>query len=100
MVQLTQENIRNLSCLCQITCNPEEEIFLVKDLMQVIAYMDLLQTIDTGDIEPCNHVVVEIFSSIREDTIGPVLSEVEFLSNVPCHKNGMVCVPLILKLHG
>lgn len=97
MIQLTRESVQKLCQQSQIHCTREEEILLLEDLIKMRNYIEFLQAVDTRAIEPCTHISKGVLSFFREDTVGFVMAEEEFLSNVPCHKLGMVCVPPILK---
>ena len=97
MSDLNKETIKNLMTLCRIDCTEQEQEALLKDLSRILDYMALLDEVDTSHVEPCNHVLANIFNALRDDVIGETLPRDEFLNNSPDHIGGMIKVPTIIK---
>ena len=100
MDQLNKEIIKKLTRLCRIDCTEDEQDALLIDLQKIIGYIELLQEIDTENIEPCSHVVNGMSHTLRDDEIGETMKREDFLANAPSHIGGMVRVPPILKKEG
>lgn len=96
MAQLTKEDIKKLSDLCRIDCTEIEQEAILKDLKEILAYIDQLQEIDTQNISPCNHVIPEIKNVMRDDICGETLSKEAFFKNVPSKSGGWVRVPTVI----
>lgn len=97
MADLDKETVKNLTRLCRIECSDEEQDALLVDLKKIVKYMELLQEIDTEDVNPCNHVLEEITNVFREDIVGETLSREAFLANSPSQIGGMIRVPPVIK---
>ena len=95
--ELTEEEIDKLSRLCRIACSAEEKIKLRKNLSKILGYVDQLQQIDTKDAPPCNSVLEELHSIMREDEPGEGLPREVYLANAPAHVGGMIRVPPVIK---
>ena len=90
-------DIDNLSKLSRIQCDENEKEDLLKNLNNIIRYMDSLNEIDTSDVKPSSHVLESIYNVFREDEIEETLSRDLFLANAPAHIAGMIRVPIVLK---
>lgn len=97
MAQLDKETLKNLTQLSRIDCTEEEQERLLKDLKNILAYVDQLNEVDTENVLPCNHVLEDVANVTREDKVGTPLSRELFLSNAPSQVGGMIRVPPVLK---
>lgn len=97
MANVNKETIKNLTKLSRIQCSEEEQESLLKDLKNILTYIELLQEVDTQNVRPCNQVLDDLASVMREDEIGSTLPREEFLANAPSHTGGMIKVPVIFK---
>jgi aspartyl-tRNA(Asn)/glutamyl-tRNA(Gln) amidotransferase subunit C len=94
---MTNEEIEKLSKLCRIACSEEEKEILRQNLSKVLGYIDQLKQIETNGIPPCNTVLKDLFSVLREDEVADTLSRETFLANAPQHVGGMVRVPPVIQ---
>jgi aspartyl-tRNA(Asn)/glutamyl-tRNA(Gln) amidotransferase subunit C len=97
MATLDKDTIAYLTQLSRIDCSEEEKEGLLKDLKSILNYVDLLQEIDTSDVEPCIQVLENMNNVTREDIPGEILARETFLANAPSHVGGMIRVPPVLK---
>lgn len=97
MSKLNEEELLKLTKLCRIECTEEEKKALGSNISKILAYIDLLQEVDTENVPACSHVMEQLSNITREDKVGPTLSRDEFLANAPSHIGGMVRVPPIIK---
>lgn len=97
MAALDKDTIAYLTELSRIDCSEEEKDALLKNLQSILDYVELLQEIDTTDVEPCNHVLEHMSNVMREDLVGEILPRETFLANAPSHVGGMIRVPPVLK---
>lgn len=93
---LTEEEFLKLTQLCRIECTDEEKKTLCSNISKILAYIDLLQEVDTKDVPPCSQVMELLSNVMREDKVGPALPREEFLFNAPAHIGGMIRVPPII----
>jgi aspartyl-tRNA(Asn)/glutamyl-tRNA(Gln) amidotransferase subunit C len=94
---MTNEEIEKLSKLCRIACSDEEKDKLRNNLTKILSYVDQLKQIDTTGVPPCNTVLSELSSVMREDEVGETLSRDTFLDNAPAHVGGMIRVPPVIQ---
>jgi aspartyl-tRNA(Asn)/glutamyl-tRNA(Gln) amidotransferase subunit C len=94
---MTDEEIDKLSKLCRIACTQEEKQRLREQLSRILEYVDQLKKIDTTGIPPCNTVLPNVSSVMREDEIEGILSRDLFLANAPQHIGGLVRVPPVIQ---
>ncbi len=96
-MQFDEKELRKLAKLCRIECSEEEQKTLVQNLRNILAYVEQLNEIDTGNVEPCYRILEGISNVMREDESGETLDRELFLANAPSHVGGMVRVPPVIK---
>jgi aspartyl-tRNA(Asn)/glutamyl-tRNA(Gln) amidotransferase subunit C len=97
MAELNKETIRSLTTLSRIGCSEQEQEAILKDLKNILGYMDQLNEIDTSQVPPCVQVLSDIANVMREDQVGEKMPREVFLSNSPQHVGGMIRVPPVIK---
>jgi len=99
MASIDKKTIKSLTQLSRIQCTPEEEESLLKDLQNILAYVEQLGEIDTSNVAPCNQVLEGIGNVWREDLAGACLPRELFLNNAPSQVGGLIRVPPVIKQH-
>lgn len=97
MAKLTKQTIKNLIQLSRIDCSEDEQEALLKDLAKILAYVELLQEVDTQAVMPCNQVLEQSANVMREDVVGDLMPRELFLANAPSQIGGMIRVPPVIK---
>ncbi|ADI38106.1 Aspartyl/glutamyl-tRNA(Asn/Gln) amidotransferase subunit C [Waddlia chondrophila 2032/99] len=97
MAHLDKQMIEYLSDLSRIDLSEEEQQSLLEDLEKILAYIDLLNEVDTEGVEPCNHVLADMRNVMREDEVGETMPREAFLNNAPAQIGGMIRVPPVIK---
>ncbi|MGE3953922.1 MAG: Asp-tRNA(Asn)/Glu-tRNA(Gln) amidotransferase subunit GatC [Parachlamydiales bacterium] len=99
MSEITPETIDHLVELCRIDATAEERTRLCKNLTDIVAYFEQLEGIDTEEVPPCNFVLGESPSPMREDRIeeSRLLARQTFLENSPAHVGGLIQVPPVIE---
>jgi len=97
MAHLDKKTIQNLTKLSRIDCSEEEQEALLIDLAKIVAYIDLLDEINTDNVPVCNQVLEGSSNVTREDTIGSTMPRDVFLANAPSQVGGMIRVPPVMK---
>jgi aspartyl-tRNA(Asn)/glutamyl-tRNA(Gln) amidotransferase subunit C len=97
MAALDKKTIENLTQLCRIKCTEAEQEKLLKDLQEILNYVEQLQEVDTDHVKPCDHVLEGIINVMREDVVGETLPREQFLANAPSHIGGLIRVPPVIK---
>lgn len=98
MTRVTEENLIHLAKLCRIAVSPEKRETLLKDFQQIVNYVEMLTSIDTEGIEPCNCVIKDhVQTPLREDVGANTLEREIFLQGAPSSIAGLVRVPTVIK---
>jgi aspartyl-tRNA(Asn)/glutamyl-tRNA(Gln) amidotransferase subunit C len=92
----TDFDIHYVANLARLELTPREEETLGSQLAQVLEYVDLLKTLDVGQIEPTAHPI-PMQNVFRADETGSSLSNAEALRNAPVQANGLFLVPKIVE---
>jgi aspartyl-tRNA(Asn)/glutamyl-tRNA(Gln) amidotransferase subunit C len=97
MAHLDKKLIKKLTELCRIQCSEDEQDELLKDLEQILGYIEQLQEVSTENIPPCNNILEGMANVMRADEIGEPLARQLFLDNAPSQIGGMIRVPPVIK---
>jgi aspartyl-tRNA(Asn)/glutamyl-tRNA(Gln) amidotransferase subunit C len=95
MANLNKEAIKLLTKLSNISCDEEDVEKLLKDLAEIIGYVEQLNEIQTENVEPCFSVLNGLTTPLREDNPDNSLSREDFLKNAR-HKASLVTVPSVI----
>ena len=89
-------DVKYVAHLARIALTPEEEEKFGAQLTHILGYIEKLNQLDVGEIEPTAHAVplVNIF---RPDEVRPSLPNEEALRNAPAKANGLFMVPKIVE---
>lgn len=78
--------------LSRIKLDEDETEKMIKELGEVIEYMDILQGLDTEGVEPMSHVF-PITNVMREDEVTPSFEREDILRNAPERTDETLVVP-------
>jgi len=95
-MELNEEMIEYLSELSHIHCTPEMKRKLLKDLQEILQYVETLNEVDTEGVLPACHVL-ELDNVMQDDEVGEVLPRKTFLDLSPDQVGGHVRVPTIIQ---
>lgn len=93
--QLTREQVAKVALLARLKLTDAELETLTTQLGDVLGYVDILNEIDTENVEPMAHAV-EVSNIFREDEVRESLTRDEALSNAPNSDGRAFLVPQIL----
>ena len=82
--------------LSRLSIDPAEETALMKDLNDIVTYVDKLSDLSTDDVLPTTYAI-PVENVFREDTVRPSLSREEALQNAPEAEDGYFKVPRVLE---
>ncbi len=97
MVRLDNTMIKYLTRLSRIECTDAEQEALLKDLSNIIEYIEQLDEINTDNVPPCNNVLEGMTNITREDVVAETMPREIFLSNAPAQVGGMIRVPPVIR---
>lgn len=86
----------HLSQLARLSLSEEEKRLFGSQLDSILNYMDKLNELDTGNVEPTSHVI-SINNVVRDDLQKPSLSREEALKNAPDKTDKFFRVPKIIE---
>ncbi len=84
--------IKYLEELSRLSLTPEEEEQAKADLTKILGYIDMLNEIDTTDVEDMSHPF-PYTNNFREDEVKPSTDRELILKNAPQQKDGCFKVP-------
>ena len=91
-MKITDGIIEYVSSLARLDLNPEEKTKIKGEIEKIIDYMDVLNQLDTTDVEPMSHVLPTT-NVFREDVACPSYPRDDILKNAPESDEGAFRVP-------
>ena len=95
-MKITAREVRYVADLARLELTPGEEREFTAQLNAVLEYMDQLNELDTGGVEPTAHVL-PLRNVLREDEVRPSLPVEEVLGNAPEQDQDHFVVPKIIE---
>ncbi len=90
--RITQEEVRRVARLAQLSLSDGEVETLRADLDAILDYVEQLSTLDLEGVEPTTHAV-PLEMPQRADTVVKTLTRQEVLQNAPVQTENMFEVP-------
>ncbi|MDH5607962.1 MAG: Asp-tRNA(Asn)/Glu-tRNA(Gln) amidotransferase subunit GatC [Cyclobacteriaceae bacterium] len=94
-MKINRETLQKLAHLARIEIDPSEEKGLIKDMEQIISWVEKLDELDTGQVKPITNMSFEV-NAMREDTAQNTLTRTEALKNAPDRSGDFFKVPKVL----
>ena len=94
MTRVTVETVEQVARLARLSLTEEERETFAKQLDQILAYAESIQTLDTAAVEPMSHAVTS--EMVREDVPAPSLDRQRVLEAAPDAAENLFRVPRIL----
>ena len=91
-MEITKEMVDYVSTLSRVTLDEAAKEKMQGELQQIIAYMDVLNTLDTEGVEPMSHVF-PVKNVLREDEVEPSYPREALLRNAPVPDEEAFLVP-------
>ncbi|MFH1006964.1 MAG: Asp-tRNA(Asn)/Glu-tRNA(Gln) amidotransferase subunit GatC [Candidatus Latescibacterota bacterium] len=89
-------DVGKVAKLARLFFSDEGEQDLSLKLNDILSYMEQLERLDTGDIEPTTHVL-PLKNVFREDVVVPSLPQKDLLANAPDQAMGCFRVPKVIE---
>ncbi|PTY77326.1 aspartyl/glutamyl-tRNA(Asn/Gln) amidotransferase subunit C [Heyndrickxia sporothermodurans] len=96
MSRISKEQVNHVANLARLEFDEEQTEKFTKQLDDIINLAELLNEVDTTNVEPTSHVL-DIRNVLREDKAEPGLPQEEVLKNAPDKKDGQIRVPSIIE---
>jgi aspartyl-tRNA(Asn)/glutamyl-tRNA(Gln) amidotransferase subunit C len=94
MTRVTVETVDHVARLARLRLSDEERKTYARQLDEILAYAESIQTLDTSNVEPMSHSALR--PSFREDVARPGLPRPAALTGAPDATEGLFRVPRIL----
>ncbi len=92
----TPIDVKYVAHLARLQLTPLEEEQFGAQLGQVLGYIEKLNQLEVGQVEPTAHAV-PLLNVTRADEVRPSLPHDEALRNAPAKANGLFLVPKIVE---
>ena len=99
MPRIQPEEVREIAALARLRLDDAEVERMTHDLDAILAYIETVTNLDTGDAEPMTHAV-PFDCPLRPDAAGEPLPVDEALANAPRRHDGFFEVPRIINPGG
>jgi aspartyl-tRNA(Asn)/glutamyl-tRNA(Gln) amidotransferase subunit C len=102
-VKLTEQEVRRVAELANLALRDDEVARMARDLDGILSQVDLLNTLDTSNVEPMAQVFSGSFSgtgetaTLREDQPRAPLSNSDAVANAAVTSGGYYKVPLVIE---
>ena len=96
MSRITLDQVKHVANLARLAVTEEEAEIFTKQLDNIITFAELLNELDTENVEPTSHVL-PMKNVLRADVAKPGLPVEEVLKNAPDSKDGHIRVPSIIE---
>jgi aspartyl-tRNA(Asn)/glutamyl-tRNA(Gln) amidotransferase subunit C len=94
MPKVTPDTVEHVARLAQLSLTPEERATFARQLDDVLAYAESIQSLDTSGVEPMSHAAG--IGLLREDEPRRSLDRETVLSAAPDADRGLFRVPRVL----
>jgi|TARA_B100001250_G_C19128711_1_gene498571 aspartyl-tRNA(Asn)/glutamyl-tRNA(Gln) amidotransferase subunit C len=94
--KITEQEVKKIADLSRLSLTKDELEKRTEDMNNILNYMDILNEIDTDDVEELNNVH-DMHASLRADTANSSLSKEDILKNSPSSNGDYIQVPLTVK---
>lgn len=95
-MSVSEKEVHYVANLARLQFSENEAKSLAKDMNKILGYMDLLNELDTTNVEPLEHVI-EMESRLRKDEALPTISHEEALKNAPDADSDYFRVPKVIE---
>jgi aspartyl-tRNA(Asn)/glutamyl-tRNA(Gln) amidotransferase subunit C len=92
---ISRVEVEKVSLLGRLVLSDQELDTLTTQLGRILEYMDLLNEVDTENVEPMAHAL-DVSDVFREDRVRPGLPREEALTNAPRRDEECYLVPAVL----
>ena len=94
MTKVTPETVENVARLAQLSLTADEKATFARQLDDILAYAESIQSLDTEGVEPMSHVAGA--GLLREDRPRPSLDRETVMGEAPDAEGGLFRVPRVL----
>jgi aspartyl-tRNA(Asn)/glutamyl-tRNA(Gln) amidotransferase subunit C len=94
--KITLKDVEHVARLARLELAPEDKERMRRELDGILSYIDKLNTLDTGGVEPTSHAV-PLTNVMRDDAARPSFPQSDMLANAPDRSGDFFRVPKIIE---
>lgn len=94
-MKISEETVNHIAHLARLEFEGEKKDAIREDMDRIVDFMDKLQEVDTGDVEPLIYMTEEV-NKLRDDNPVVSLSQEEVLKNAPKKDSDYFRIPKVL----
>ena len=94
-MNLDENTVHRIAQLAKLEFNSDEKKSILKDMNQMLVFIDQLNEIDTTNVEPLIHMTEDV-NILREDDAIVSTSQEEALKNAPSKDSTYFKIPKVL----
>jgi len=94
--KITRKEVEHVARLARLELSEGEKDLMTGQLDRILGYMDKLNELETGGVEPTSHVIPMV-NVMRDDEAKPSLSPDDALANAPDRETPYFRVPRIIE---
>jgi aspartyl-tRNA(Asn)/glutamyl-tRNA(Gln) amidotransferase subunit C len=94
-MSVTLKEVERIATLARLSFSEGEKEKLTHELNGILQYMEQLNSLDTTNVEPLEHVI-ELSNVFRADEVRPCLSREDALRNAPAKTEEFFKVPKVI----
>jgi aspartyl-tRNA(Asn)/glutamyl-tRNA(Gln) amidotransferase subunit C len=95
-MNIDRETLRKIAHLARLDFKEEDEESMIKDLTEILDWVEQLNEVDTEGVEPLTNMSHEI-NMLRDDAVGEHLDHERALKNAPKKDDDYFRVPKVIK---
>lgn len=96
MAKITKAEVERVARLARLELSEAEKDQMTAQLDAILGYIDKLNALDTGAVEPTS-TVIPMVSVMRDDAVRPSLDREDALENAPDRADEYFRVPRIIE---
>lgn len=95
-MKIDKETVEKIAHLARLEFDDESKEAMIKDMNNMLAFVDKLNEIDTSGVEPLIYMSDEV-NVLREDEVKVVITQEEALKNAPKKDSDYFKVPKVIE---
>jgi aspartyl-tRNA(Asn)/glutamyl-tRNA(Gln) amidotransferase subunit C len=95
-MDITDKTVDEIAHLARLQFEGEEKEAIKKDLNRMLKFMDVLNEVDTCNVEPLIYMTEET-NVMRDDKVKATITQAQALKNAPAKDSDYFKVPKVLK---
>jgi len=96
-MSLSRQDVEKIAHLARLAITESEMPTYVKSLSSIVAFVDELSKVDTGQVEPMAHPLEGQRQRLRPDAVTEVDRHERYQANAPAVKAGLYLVPRVIE---